>query len=79
MLQHTEQQRILNILKELPPGKLDEVIDFAEYLKTKEIPAKTKKKKPHHVTIPTFHLGHIEKGAIDRGALYGEYLDRKFA
>lgn len=78
MLQHAEQQRILNILKELPPAKLDEVIDFAEYLKTKEIPAKAKK-MPRHVTIPTFHLGHIEKGATDRGALYGEYLDRKLA
>ena len=76
MLQHAEQQRILNILKELPPEKLHEVIDFAEYLKTKEIPAKAKK-TPRHVTIPTFHLGHIEKGATDRGALYGEYLDRK--
>ena len=78
MLQHTEQQKILNILKELPPEKLHEVIDFAEYLKTKEIPAKAKK-KPRHVTIPTFHLGHIEKGAADRGALYGEYLGRKLA
>lgn len=78
MLQHTEQQRILNILKELPPEKLDEVIDFAEYLKTKEPPAKAKK-KPRHLTIPTFHLGHIEKGATDRDALYGEYLDRKLA
>ncbi|MDO8445285.1 MAG: DUF2281 domain-containing protein [Deltaproteobacteria bacterium] len=78
MLQQTEQQKILNILKELPPDKLHEVVDFAEYLKTKEIPAKAKK-TPRHVTIPTFHLGHIEKGAIDRGALYGEYLDRKLA
>jgi len=76
MLQQTEQQRILNILKELPPDKLREVVDFVEYLKAKEMPAKTKG-KPHHVTIPTFHLGHIEKGATDRDALYGEYLDRK--
>jgi len=78
MPQHTEQQKILSILKELPSEKLDEVIDFAEYLKTKEIPAKAKK-KPGHITVPTFHLGKIEKGATDRGALYGEYLDRKFA
>lgn len=78
MLAQTEQQRILNILKELPPDKLYEVVDFAEYLKTKEIPVKVKK-KPHHVTIPTFHLGRIEKGAFERGALYGEYIDRKLA
>lgn len=78
MLQHTEQQRILNILKELPPDKLHEVVDFAEYLKTKDVPAKAMK-KPRHVIIPTFHLGRIEKGATDRGAFYGEYLDRKLA
>lgn len=76
MLPQTEQKRILNILKELPPARLDEVIDFAEYLKTKEAPAKPAT-KPRRVTIPTFHLGRIEKGAFDRNALYGEYLDRK--
>lgn len=78
MLQQTEQQRILNILKGLPPDKLHEVVDFAEYLKTKEAAVKAPK-KPRHVTIPTFHLGRIEKSAFDRGALYGEYLDRKLA
>jgi len=78
MLQHTEQQRILNILKDLPPDKLHEVVDFAEYLKTKEMPAKAKG-KPRHVTIPTFHLGRIEKDAFDRRTLYGEYIDHKFA
>jgi len=77
MLQQTEKQRILSILKELPPEKLAEVIDFAEYLKAKETPAKAKK-GPRHVTIPTFHLGRVEEGAFDRGALYGEHLDRKF-
>lgn len=76
MPQHAEQQRILDILKELPLDKLHEVMDFAEYLKMKEMPAKAKR-KPRHVTIPTFRLGHIEKGAFERGALYGEYLDRK--
>ena len=80
MPQHTEQQRILNILKELPPAKLDEVVDFAEYLKTKEVPFKAKKKKKLcQVTIPTFHLGRIEKDATDRGSIYGGYLDRKLA
>ena len=77
MLNQTVQQKILLILKELPPDKLHEVIDFAEYLKSKTAPAKTVK-KPLHAAIPTFHLGDIEKGALDRGALYGEYLASKF-
>lgn len=77
MLHRTVQQKILHILKELPPDKLHEVIDFAEYLKSKTAPATTEKKK-HHAAVPTFHLGEIEKGAFDRGALYGEYLARKF-
>lgn len=71
-----EQQRILNILKYLPPEKLEEVIDFVKHLKTKEVAQKKKKHRP--ASIPTFHLGHIEKRAFDRDALYGEYLDRKF-
>ncbi len=58
MLQHTEQQRILDILKKLPPDKLHEVVDFAEYLKTKEIPAKAMK-KPRHVTFTTFLFGRM--------------------
>lgn len=75
MPQHTEQQRILNILKELPPAKLDEVVDFAEYLKTKEMPFKAKKKKKlRQVTIPTSHLGRIEKDATDRGSLKAKAL-----
>lgn len=75
-LQTEQRKKILNILKELPPEKLDEVLDFAEYLKIrKRLPLKAKKKK--HMTIPIFHLGCIEKDAFDRDALYGEYLDRK--
>lgn len=75
--QTEQKKKILNILEELPPEKLDEVIDFAEYLKIRRrLPLKAKKK---YMTIPIFHLGHIEKTAFDRDALYGEYLDRKFA
>ena len=77
MLQQAEQQRILNILNELPPDKLHEVVDFAEYLKTKGAPTKTKI-KARHMTIPTYHMGRVEKGAFDRSNLYGEYFDRKF-
>jgi len=29
-------KKILETLKELPPNKLDEVLDFAEYLRAKE-------------------------------------------
>jgi hypothetical protein len=74
----TEQQRILNILKELPHDKLDEVIDFVEHLKAKTKAVHKVKKKLCPPVIPTFHLGRIEKSALDRDALYGEYLDRKF-
>lgn len=78
MLLQTEQKKILNILKDLPPDKLDEVADFAEYLKARGKTPQKVKKKPQALTLPTFHLGHIEKGAFDRTALYGEHLDRKF-
>lgn len=77
MLLQGEQQKILNILSDLPPDKLDEVVDFAEYLKAKgAIPQKAM--KTHISQIPTFHLGHIENNAFDRNALYGEHLDHKF-
>lgn len=78
MLLQAEQQKILNILKDLPPGKLEEVVDFAEYLKAKGKAPQEAKKKAQALTLPTFHLGHIEKDAFDRKALYGEHLDRKF-
>lgn len=78
MLLQTEQKKILNILKDLPPDKLDEVVDFAEYLKARGKVQQKATKKTHTSPIPTFHLGHIEKGAFDRSALYGEHLDRKF-
>lgn len=78
MLLRTEQQRIKNILKELPPDKLDEVIDFVEHLKAKTKAVHKIKKRFRPPAVPTFHLGRIEKGALDRDTLYGEYLDRKF-
>ncbi|MFZ5994271.1 MAG: DUF2281 domain-containing protein [Thermodesulfobacteriota bacterium] len=76
-VQAEKQKKIINILKKLPPEKLDEVIDFAEFLKNKrEAPPRLNKKTPL-LTIPTFHLGHIAKQAFDRDKLYGEYLDHK--
>lgn len=71
-----KEKEILAILKDLPPGKLNEVLDFAEYLKTKE-PTSDNKKKTNHFKLPTFHMGNIRKGAFDRDALYGKYLDQK--
>lgn len=73
----TAQIKIADILKELPPEKQDEVLDFAEYLKTKGEPARKPKGKKRPLKLPAFHLGHIEKGALDREAMYGESLSRK--
>ena len=33
---HAIERKILETLNELPPNKLDEVLDFAEYLRAKE-------------------------------------------
>ncbi len=51
-------ERVLNILRELPPAQVNEVIDFAEYLK-----AKIRKPKPHKQSskeLPLYHLGAVE-------------------
>lgn len=72
-----KQKKIIDILEILPPDMIDEILDFAEYLKKKIKPLQKTKKKPS-LKIPTFHLGHIAKEAFDRKRLYGEYLDRKF-
>jgi hypothetical protein len=77
-LQVEKQRKIIDILGGLPPEKVDEIIDFAEYLKKKSKPAQKTKKKALGLKIPVFHLGHISKQALDREKLYGEYLDRKF-
>ncbi len=77
-MQTVKQKRIMSILEEMPLEKLDEVIDFAKYLKKKKETVQKTKKKAFPLTIPTFHLGHIAKEATDRHKLYKEYLDRKF-
>ncbi len=71
-----KEKRIMNTLKSLPPDILEEVLDFAEYLKNKGL-RMIKPKKKKWIKLPTFHLGNIEKGAFDREGLYGGYLDRK--
>lgn len=77
-MQAAKQKKIMNILEALPPEKVEELIDFAVYLKKKTKPLQKAKKKTPHLRIPTFHLGHISRQALDRDKLYGEYLDRKF-
>lgn len=72
-----QEQKIIKILRTLPHEKADELLDFAEYLKTKS--RATRQLKRHTpMDLPTYHLGHIEKNAFERDNLYGEYLDRKF-
>lgn len=77
-IQVEKQKKIMDILGSLPPEKLDEIIDFAEYLRGKKAPPRKAKKKAPRLKIPAFHLGHISKRAFDRDRLYREYLDRKF-
>ena len=77
-LKAEKQRKILDILGSLPPEKVEEIIDFAEYLK-KSIPLQRARKKKPLPKLPTFHLGRIEKHAFDRGELYREHLDRKLA
>ena len=69
-----KEKKILDTLKNLPPKRLEEVLDFAEYLKTRE-PKKVKPKKAKRIKLPAFDLGNVEKSAFNRNNLYGEYLD----
>lgn len=71
-----QEKKILDALKQLPPEKLEEVLDFAKYLKTKE-PKTVKQRTTKRIRLPLFHLGNIEKSVFDRSKLYGEYLDRR--
>lgn len=77
-VQAEKQKKIIDILGSLPAERVDEIIDFAEYLKKKSQPPQEAKMKARPLKIPAFHLGHIEKQAFDREKLYGDYLDRKF-
>lgn len=73
-----KEKKILNTLKKLPMEKLEEVLDFAKHLKTKERKA-VKPKKAKRIKLPAFHMGNVEKTVFGRSNLYGEYLDRKLA
>ena len=71
-----KQKHIIDLLGDLPPEKVDEIIDFAEYLKKKKVQKKSSAKKAPQ-KVPAFHLGKVRKQATDRNKLYGDHLDRK--
>ncbi len=56
-------ERVLNLLRELPPAKVNEVIDFAEYLKAKSL--KTKSHKLSTTELPLSHLGAVEPDVFE--------------
>jgi hypothetical protein len=66
-------ERVLNLLRELPPARVNEVIDFAEYLKTKAVKAKSSKQIT--TELPLYHMGAVDQKAFERSSLYGERLD----
>jgi len=70
------ERKIIDIIHDLPPDKLDEVIDFAEYLKKKAAQSGLARTTVAG-KLPIFHLGRIEPTAFDREQLYGEHLERK--
>ena len=70
-------ERIISILHGLPPDKIEEVIDFAEYLKLR-VQKTTKHRKPAKAgKLPQYNLGALQQDAMDRASLYGEYLATK--
>ena len=70
-------ERVLSILRELPPAKVNEVIDFAEYLKSTT--RKKAPRKPVKTELPLYHMGTINPNAFDRSSIYGELLDTSIA
>ncbi len=70
-------ERVLNLLRELPPAKVNEVIDFAEYLKAKTL--KTKPCKQSTPELPLYHMGAVDQKVFERSSLYGERLDTMLA
>lgn len=70
-------ERVMRILRELPPSKVNELIDFAVYFKSRT--RKTAPCKLVKTGLPLFHLGEINKNAFDRSSLYGERIDTGIA
>lgn len=62
-----QEQKVIKILRALPLKKANELLAFAEHLKTKNRAAKNHQQRD----LPTFHIGRIEKNAFDRDTLYG--------
>lgn len=59
-------ERVLSLLRDLPPAKVNEVIDFAEYLKTKSNKPKPQKQKA--MKLPTYHMGAVAPDAFERSS-----------
>lgn len=59
-------ERVLSLLRDLPPAKVNEVIDFAEYLKAKT--NKTKQHKQNAAKLPTYHMGAVAADAFERSS-----------
>jgi hypothetical protein len=66
-------ERVMSILRELPPAKVNEVINFAEYLKIKT--HKVKSHTQNTAELPLYHLGVVDQKAFERSSLYGDRLD----
>lgn len=66
-------ERVLSLLRELPPAKINELIDFGEYLKAKS--HKIKSHKQSATELPLYHMGTVDQKAFERSSLYGERLD----
>jgi Protein of unknown function (DUF2281) len=56
-------ERVLSLLRELPPAKVNEVIDFAEYLKTKSNKSKSHKQKG--VKLSAYQAGEVAPDAFE--------------
>lgn len=58
-----QTERVLNLLRELSPAKVNEVIDFAEYLKAKNL--KKSSHKQSVTELPLYHMGAVEPDASE--------------
>jgi len=72
-----QEQKIIKILRTLPHDKADELLDFAEYLKTKNrVPRQLKSHS--QIDLPTYHLGRIGEMLLTGIRSMEDTLNRKF-
>jgi len=70
-------ERIMSILHELPAAKVTEIVDFAEYLRSRT--RKTVRINKKVTEFPAYHLGAVSTDAFDRSSIYGDRLDAELA